>query len=695
MVRFHEKPEVERRNCGIHFIKGMKLEAGCEIVMQTCKESKKHFTSWTRMVFGTSLLFAASGGVMAQGSEDLSESLFFSDLPPVLTATRLSQPRKDIPASITIIDREMIEASGAVEVADLLKLVPGFQVGRVTNSKYTVTYHGNSDAFARDLQVLIDGRSVYDPTFGGVSWKDLPLSLEEIDHIEVIRGPNAAAYGSNAFAAIVNIISRWPAERQGVQSSVLIGSEVSRRATLSYSERKGDFSCRVSTQFDENDGFDTRSDASRTRWLRFLGDYDFDNSNRLSLDIGVSNADIGRGFPGDPIQPIRTEGHNANYQRLNWTHFNNPGDEFRITAFHNRLVIGDDFFVLPAIHTGYGFVSDRYDLELQRNLALGESVRLVTGLGTRLDQSRGYWIYDRNDTLSRNQIRAFFNLERQWKSTTLNLGAMYEKFQGKSGLFSPRIGANYHLDSRNTLRFSASRAYRMPSLFEDYANLGAKLGTLTVLQWILSNQRLDPERITAYELGYVGTFADQDLTLDAKLFAERIRSLVASYEENGNTPFYLTNDGWLDLHGLEIDLDWRPNSVSRVKFGYSLQKGKGYALNEINSGVRSYKPIGNRMPEQSFSLMGSYHFANGLDLSAVYYYTDEMTWGGDGDRIDLARRLDIRLAKSLSIDSSTVRLELLLQNLTNDRHYDFYQKPAPTDSNIWDRRIYLKATVDW
>ncbi|MEJ1336611.1 MAG: TonB-dependent receptor plug domain-containing protein, partial [Candidatus Sedimenticola sp. (ex Thyasira tokunagai)] len=144
-------------------------------------------TSWLEAARLPTLAAALLFATISHASEDnnFSESLFFGELPVVLSATRLSQPLKDTPASITVIDREMIEASGAVQLVDLLRLVPGFQVAYYTGTKYSATYHGHADQYSRDMQVLINGRSIYDPAFGGVTWGDQELEIDDIDRIEV------------------------------------------------------------------------------------------------------------------------------------------------------------------------------------------------------------------------------------------------------------------------------------------------------------------------------------------------------------------------------------------------------------------------------------------------------------------------------------------------------------------------------
>jgi iron complex outermembrane receptor protein len=122
----------------------------------------------------------------------------------VLTPSRLPQRLDESPNSVTVIDRAMIAASGARRLEEVLRLVPGFQVGYKYNNQPTVAYHGLSDEFARRVLVLVDGQRIFQYSGGGVDWNNLPVPLQDIERIEVVRGPSAAAYGSNALTAVIN-----------------------------------------------------------------------------------------------------------------------------------------------------------------------------------------------------------------------------------------------------------------------------------------------------------------------------------------------------------------------------------------------------------------------------------------------------------------------------------------------------------
>lgn len=141
----------------------------------------------------------------SRAEDSLTEDDLMGDIPVVLSVTRLPQSTTDTPMAITVLDRAMIEASGFIEIPDLLRLVPGFQVGLSWRDHHTaVTYHGQSDGLSRRMQVLIDGRVAVGSLFGLVDWDRLGITIDDIERIEVIRGPAGVAYGSNAFTGVIN-----------------------------------------------------------------------------------------------------------------------------------------------------------------------------------------------------------------------------------------------------------------------------------------------------------------------------------------------------------------------------------------------------------------------------------------------------------------------------------------------------------
>src|SRR4051812_29367412 len=154
-----------------------------------------------------------------------------SDYPVVLTPTRLRQSIAEVPASVTVITAEMIREFGIMNVPDALRLVPGMSVTHVLGNDYRINYHGTNILDPRRMNVLVDGISVYRPALSKVDWKQLPVAIEDIDRIEVTRGPNSAAYGRNSLLAVVNIITKHPSDVERAMLSTTIGSLGTRNIT--------------------------------------------------------------------------------------------------------------------------------------------------------------------------------------------------------------------------------------------------------------------------------------------------------------------------------------------------------------------------------------------------------------------------------------------------------------------------------
>jgi len=153
------------------------------------------------------LLACCAGIPFASANPILTESELFREFPIVLSATRLTRPLMETPASISVIGHRLIEASGASTVPEVLISVPGFQVASANSNEITTSYPGYSDQQARRMQVPVDGRAVYNPGVGGMVWNALPSTPDDTERIEVIRGPNAAACGANAFLGTIDSLA--------------------------------------------------------------------------------------------------------------------------------------------------------------------------------------------------------------------------------------------------------------------------------------------------------------------------------------------------------------------------------------------------------------------------------------------------------------------------------------------------------
>ncbi|BCX70010.1 TonB-dependent receptor plug domain-containing protein [Pseudomonas izuensis] len=214
----------------------------------------------------------------------LADDLFLDSdpLPQVLTATRLKQSPAAVPGSMTVIDNALITATGARDISEVLRLVPGMMVGNISGNQAVVNYHGTNATQARRMQVLIDGRSVYRAGLSIVDWSDIPVAMEDIERIEVFRGPNTVSYGANALMAVVNIITRHPADSHGTRMKVTHGQRGIDDFYASQGVGWDDGDLRLSLSGQQDDGFDIDRNGADYHDSRRLNRFSLDVSQALS-----------------------------------------------------------------------------------------------------------------------------------------------------------------------------------------------------------------------------------------------------------------------------------------------------------------------------------------------------------------------------------------------------------------------------
>ncbi|HYD80011.1 MAG TPA: TonB-dependent receptor plug domain-containing protein, partial [Paucimonas sp.] len=216
------------------------------------------------------------------------------ELPVVLTPARMRQSLADVPASVTVITSDMIERLGIMSIPDALRLVPGMQITQASGNDHRINYHGTNILVPRRMNVLIDGISVYRPAMARVDWSELPIAIEDVDRIEVTREPNSASYGANSMLAIINIISKHPAEAKGFTVAGSLGALRSADGTVRYGGQLGaSTSYRVTMNRHTDNGFDSTSataldhDGTRLDKLMFRSETDLGNHQSLDLEAAL------------------------------------------------------------------------------------------------------------------------------------------------------------------------------------------------------------------------------------------------------------------------------------------------------------------------------------------------------------------------------------------------------------------------
>lgn len=226
-------------------------------------------------------------------------------LPEILSATRLKQSPAAVPGSVSVIDRALIDASGARDIPELMRLVPGMMVGYVKGNEITVNYHGGQVDSARRMQVLIDGRSVYRPGLATVDWTDLPVAIEDIERIEVFRGPNTVSYGANALTGVISITTRNPANSHGTRLKYIHGQRGidDWYGSQGFSSGNGDFRLSLSGQqdsgFDHTDEDQPYRDSRRSTRMQLSATHTLDDSQILDWQLAAKEGSNQKNFYSD------------------------------------------------------------------------------------------------------------------------------------------------------------------------------------------------------------------------------------------------------------------------------------------------------------------------------------------------------------------------------------------------------------
>lgn len=668
-----------------------------------------------RMLAAYLLLCAhcALAGESAKASDLMSEDAYLGDVPKVLTVSRLSQPLSDAPSAVTIIDRETIRASGVVDLPDIFRLVPGFYVG--SNAGYfqsvnaAVSYHGMSDAYSRRMQVMIDGRTVYEPLYGGVQWSDLPLALTDIERIEVTRGPNAASYGANSFLGVINIITQHPSEVEGSSVSLTHGNGRN-EAFYRYGGKMDDLTYRITTGYREDDGLQNRHDFKRTEMISARADYRASDKDELEFQFGYNGGAREEGIEDSLLLLPRTKDVYSHFQLVRWQRTLSEDSDLSIQAYHsfdqsNDQLVSSDLTTLlkplplvkPRLYIQNDVQNERFDLEAQHTFSPLQSLRLVWGSNLRLDRTYAPLLLGTNKTDTFHLARLFGQME--WHPFTrlvLNAGAMIENNDLTGTDVTPRFSANFKLTPQQTIRIGISTATRTPTYLEDKFNTRIFVPTLIPGRTFFIDRYRDtgglaPERILSREIGYLGTFGT--LSIDARLFDDSMSDLIRAVKAQpyavpaGFTRIPLTtgdfiNDGNARVRGYEAQIQWRMSSGTRLIANYSNVRITG-EKSELD------KNFLDSMPTTTISALLSHQFNAHWDGSLAYYETTAVAALGDGDPVGYAQHWDARLARSFESGRWRGEISGAVQNLFNSQYQEF------ADYNVMSRRAYVNLKLDF
>ncbi|MHB0917624.1 MAG: TonB-dependent receptor plug domain-containing protein [Thiobacillus sp.] len=646
----------------------------------------------------------------------ITEADFLDEMPVVLSVSRMSQPLNEAPAAVTVIDGDMIRASGFRDIPDLLRLVPGFSVAYTRDNTWAIGYHGMADAFSRRFQVLVDGRSIYGSAYGAVNWGELALSIDDIERIEVVRGPNAATYGANAFLAVINIISKDPGQTPGAFASAQYGEQGMSGLTARYGGDAGDLRYRLTLSAQTRDRFETDvledgntlpvklGEETQTYFLNGRADYRVSATDEFSAQFGLTEGDWQAGHSKFPEEP-GGQAVSAQYVQFKYRRAHNADDEWMVQAYFSRNNLESpnqpelcfdmaelEVVVCPGgvpsppryvatgerLEAGIDQLQQRFNLEFQQNKRLAPNWRMSLGAEIRHETVGSQRYFDTQDKLDGTLGRAYANLEwRARPGLLLQGGAMLEHHYFTGTDVSPRVALNYTLAEGHTLRLNVSQAYRSPTFFEQEGKLNYYTTSgLQVQQVIAPSAPLQPERILSREIGYVGQYPAFDLQLDAKLFYDTI----SDYINSSGSPGRYTNRDDYTVRGGDLQLNWQPVTALRLSAQYAR------AFIEADPGID--RDLARSAPRNTFSLLARYDLGQGWAASAGVYRSGRMKWLSEGDVTQAFTRWDARLARRWKWLGNEVEAALVGQNLAED--YEEFR-----DTNIYSRRVYGSLSFGW
>lgn len=634
-------------------------------------------------------LIACASAASAQTVVALSEKDYFDDMPVVLSVSRLPQRLDDTPGAVTVLDRDFIRRSGARDVADMLRLVPGFQSSA---SFYTgaplASYHGAFDAYSNRMQVLVDGRSVYSAYFIGSVGPGLQtVALEDIERIEIMRGSNSAAYGARALLGVVNIVTRHTTQTLGAQAAVTAGQHGVRDAQARLGWGNDEATYRLTLDQRSDDGLTGSNGNNQVNRFNFRSDFFTHAGDEVQLRLGNYAIDSGKGFPGNINDPLRNSNFESSYLQADWHRSLSADEDLAASWSHSQESYQDEFpFPLAAlglsgtyIVSGSGQASSDA-LSLQHTFRAGLSTRVVWGGEFRSEKVSSVALYATDADYRTDFLRLFGNLEwRAAPSVVVNAGAMAEKSSMTGETLSPRLMANWHLAPGHTLRAGVSRSYRPPSTFEKFANLKYVLPNGFTIKQIIASGNVVPESLVTNELGYLGDFPQWNASVDVRAYREKIDGLIR--QKNARLPRDYANDEDFAIQGWEYQFKWRPWAGAQLILNQAYTD-IGAVFVESGTGTSF------AAPKRASTLVYFQKFPNGLDFTLSHQDSGTATLVGAGLASRQAfTRTDVRLGWPLRWGAHAGEVAVTVQNLGSP-YQDFFI------GHSFDRRAFVTLRLD-
>ncbi len=622
----------------------------------------------------------------------------------VVTASRTEQALADIAAAVFVISQDDIRRSGVNSIPEALRLVPGLHVARIDANKWAITARGFNGRFANNLLVLMDGRTLYVPSTSGVFWEIQDRIIEDIERIEVIRGPGASVWGANAVNGIINIITKNAGDTEGGLVSLVGGDRTGAGARYGWQFDDQGYA-RIYAKYFRQDGFeDQQGNNAGDDWHMSRGGFHLNwtpTSNHTlmaqadvydgSMDHKFIQPTIGSSAEGKLVSDnTQSKGGNT---LARWEYNQSLASRFSTQIFYEYLQ-REDRVKNDRHHT--------FDIDFQHEIAIRRDNEFTWGLEYRFS-SNHFKDSDLISTSPRNHrlhlISAFLQDKLSFFDQRLELsfGSKFEYYSFSGFEYQPSARILWKATNHHRIWASISRAVRVPSIGERHVEILFGVNpanqSLVVLQ---GNSNFDTETVLSYELGYRFWLSDT-FSFDLAGFYNNYDNLIftefAEQTEIGKTLLRINNDEKAKTWGVEITADWRPFDWLRFQANYSYLRMK-FTQKHASTQSPTTFPSGNRRdPRTQASLRSSFNLTNSVELDLWLRYVDsipdiEVSQSPFLPSVDSYIALDVRLAWQPYED---IELAFVGRNLNDPQNLEYLNETAGTFPIQIERRFYVQA----
>jgi iron complex outermembrane receptor protein len=661
---------------------------------------------WLGGIVATALLCrVAVGAELVSKTESNFADLSLEELMnvSVTSVSKRETKLEDAPSAIFVITGEDLRRTGATSIPEALRMVPGMQVGRINANEWAVTARGFNSQYANKLLVLVDGRTVYTPSFSGVFWHNQDLMLEDLDRIEIIRGPGATLWGANAVNGVINVISKSAKDTPGWLASTTLGTEFQPLANLRYGgQLGGNLFYRVYGQFlnhtdfvqpsgnDAADEWHSLRTGARLDWHPSEGD-----QFTLQGDYGQATVnqthDVALLVPVATVETRNTKNQNHAANVLGrWTRSLSAESEFSLQVYYDTFEHNNSETEEQR---------DTFDFDWQHRLPLFARHDVMWGLGYRYSPAHTTpsdaisWFPERTD----DQLFSAFvqdEVALVEEKLSLTLGSKFEHNDYTGFEYQPSGRLRWTATEHQTLWAAVSRAVRTPSRLEESirSRLSAMQPPLSPPVEIstIPARNVESEELLAFELGY-RLEPTQRLSFDVAGYFNLYDNVVFYHQgppefEPDPAPGHLLvplEPRWNDHgvgYGVELLAEWRVTDSWKLAGGYTWSQTRLH-LNGND---------GRENPEHQFQLRSYLNVTKDLELNAAAYFVDAIQTPLSQGLMQHASyvRLDLGLAWR---PHQQLELSVWGQNLMDDRHSEFSSFQTSTATEV-PRGLFGKIT---